>query len=154
MTDQTMGPRRKGKAPGRIPTARPARDTLIIDHESFQAMCRSVLNFSEELANIRRDISEIKLQNFQIGSNQEVTAGDLQEIVRRLAVLEQLAQPVQRYQPPQQQFDQHGRQPQLAPRQPGQQPPPLRDMLRNMQGIPQSEQQGFIPNNDPDNGRR
>ena len=158
MTDPTA-PRRshKKQPPQRVPTVRPVRDTLIIDHDSFTAMCKSLLNFSEELANIASSLSEIKLQNFQIGANQEALSGDIAEIVRRLAVLEQLAQippapPPSVYRP---QYDHQGQplqQPrQLPPRPDTGQPPPLRDVLRNMQGVqprePQQQSPGFYPDN-------
>jgi hypothetical protein len=153
MTDPSTGPRRKKAPAARVPAVRPARDTLIIDHESFQAMCRSVLNFSEELANIRRDISDIKLQNYQIGSNQEVTAGDLAAIVSALARIEQgMRQPPQApnvYRP---QYDHQGQ----PVQQPRQLPPqaPMRDVLRGMQGVePRQPNPGFMPT-EPDNGRR
>jgi len=163
MSDPTQ-PRRSHhkKAPAaRMPVVRPARDTLIIDHESFTAMCRSLLNFSEELSSIARDLSEIKLQNFQVCSNQEALSGDIASIISRLAVLEQLAQtpPAPAYRPaPPSQYDQHGHpmQPrQLPQRERGAPPPPLREMLRGMQGVPQSSGEGFIPGgNDPENGGR
>lgn len=163
MTDPTT-PRRshKRQPQPRVPTVRPARDTLIIDHESFQAMCRSLLNFSEELANISRDIAEIKLLNFQIGANQESLSGDIAAIMSGIARLEQLAQlppPAPQYRP---QYDHTGqpvRQIQQAPPQARPQPIPLREMLRQMPGVPQPQQpqqqqqpQDFIPQSD--NGER
>lgn len=154
MSDPNVTKRSHKKQPTRVPQLRPARDTLIIDHESFQAMCRSVLNFSEELSAIRRDIAEIKLMAFQIGANQEVTASDIAAVVSNLARIEQAMRqpppPPNVYRP---QYDHQG-QPVQPPRQlPPQQP--FREVLRGVQGVntgPQQPSPGFM--DQPDNGER
>jgi len=158
MTDPTMPKRsHKKQPPPRVPTVRPARDTLILDNESFSSMCRALLNFSEELAGIASSLAEIRLQNFTVCSNQEALSGDIANIISRLAILEQLAQippapPPSVYRP---QYDHQGQplQPprQLPPRPDTGQPPPLREVLRGMQGVqprkPQQQSPGFYPDN-------